>query len=82
MFALFRVAKCSVRDGAVRAAGLALGSAVIGAVLGGLLNNWLRIDIVPIAVSPPAHERVLHVHCEVLLKSPLITSSRGHLTSV
>lgn len=38
---------------AVRSAGLALGAAVVGAVIGGGLNSWLRPDIVPIAVGLP-----------------------------
>lgn len=34
-----------------KAIGLAFGGALIGSIIGGGLNSWLRVDIVPIGVS-------------------------------
>ncbi len=39
---------------AARAGGLAVAGLVAGTLLGAALQSWLRVDIIPIFVRPPA----------------------------
>ena len=38
-----------------KAAGITVAGLLAGVLLGAALQSWLRVDIVPIAVNPPAH---------------------------
>lgn len=47
--------------------GVAISSTFAGALLGTLIHNWVRVDIVPIGVSEARVRVHAHVHVCVLL---------------
>jgi hypothetical protein len=57
--ALLKRAAVSLTAG--RAAALTGGGFVLGTILGAVIQNWLRVDIVPLGVSPAAHLRISQV---------------------